>query len=892
MKATLREWCLRVWGTFTSRHSELEEELRFHMEMAEEKALRQGAPVREARLRAGGFAQASDAVHDQSAIGWLDDFLRDSRHGVRLLTKSPQFAAAAMVSLALGIGANTAIFSVVNAAFLRPLPYAAPGRIAWVTQYYPRSNHSMVMMPDYAAWKRQSTAFERLAAYQITLGKNLSALNQPAERVQVGHVTPDFFATLGVQPRLGRDFQSGEGEPRSSAPVLIGDSLWRTYLHARRDVLGQSIFLDGAPHMVIGVMPPDFVYPNAEDTQLWLPDAVDAAGAVPSHAMRNVSVIGRLQPGVTMEQARADLQVIARRLDGQYPEPLLSMRARASVRVLPLQEQLSSGSRTAIYVLMGAVGCILLIVCANVANLFLARSVAREREIAIRAAIGASRFRVVRLLLAESLMLSAAGGLLGISIAYGAASALGFLLPGSIPHPIPIDPRVLAFAAACSVGSGILFGLAPSLAASRLDLCTALKEGGAHSLYRRNGSRLRGSLAIAQLALCLVLLAGAGLLMRTFVNLLNVNPGFDPRNVLLADIWLSPAKLYGPARRIDFFGRALAAVQALPGVESAALNSEPPLGASVTFAQAGLRGDGEPETRDVVYTTAATAGYFRSLRIPLLAGRTFNEGDREGAQRVVIVSQSAARILFQDRNPLGRRILEPHAPGRDIRVDRDRNVQPDTDNWLTVVGVAADIRHQGPDEQVWPELYQPYAQAPMGEMNLVVRGYSDPSALAPAIRKVVQAIDPQQPVFGLQTMDALLSNSVAQRRQRAYLLGAFAFVSLVVAIVGVYGVMAYSVKRRTHEIGVRIALGAQRSDVLAMVVGEGLVVALVGVAIGLALSLALTRVLATFLFGVGPRDAATFVSVSIALVAATCLASYLPARRATRVDPIRALRHE
>ncbi|SPE40978.1 conserved membrane hypothetical protein [Candidatus Sulfopaludibacter sp. SbA3] len=309
------------------------------------------------------------------------------------------------------------------------------------------------------------------------------------------------------------------------------------------------------------------------------------------------------------------------------------------------------------------------------------------------------------------------------------------------------------------------------------------------------------------------------------------------------------------------------------------MNSEPPLGASVTFAQAGLRGDGEPETRDVVYTTAATAGYFRSLRIPLLAGRTFNEGDREGAQRVVIVSQSAARILFQDRNPLGRRILEPHAPGRDIRVDRDRNVQPDTDNWLTVVGVAADIR-------------TPYAQAPMGEMNLVVRGYSDPSALAPAIRKVVQAIDPQQPVFGLQTMDALLSNSVAQRRQRAYLLGAFAFVSLVVAIVGVYGVMAYSVKRRTHEIGVRIALGAQRSDVLAMVVGEGLVVALVGVAIGLALSLALTRVLATFLFGVGPRDAATFVSVSIALVAATCLASYLPARRATRVDPIRALRHE
>jgi len=869
----------------------VEEELRFHLEMAERAAECRGESAREARMRAGSVAQASEAVRDQGAVGWLDDFLRDSRHGGRSLTKSPLFATTAIVSLALGIGANTAIFSVVNAAFLRPLPYAAAERLVWATEYYPKSDHSTVMMPDYAAWARSNTVFERLAAYQRTLGKNLSAADLPAERVEVGHVTPDFFAMLGVQPRIGRDFQPRESEPGRNAVALISDSLWRNYLHANPDVPGKAVFLDGVPYTVIGVMPPGFVYPDAQAVAVWLPNAVDASGAVPSHAARDVSVIGRLKPGITMEQARSELDVIARQMDSQYPEPFVTIRARSSVRVRPLQGELTHSSRTAIYVLMGAVACILLIVCANVANLFLARSVAREREIAIRAAIGASRSRVVRLLLAESLILGAGGGLLGILIAYCATSALGFLLPGTIPHSIPIDARVFAFAAVCSVGAGMLFGLAPSLAASRLDLNTTLKDGGAHLLSRRKGAHFRGSLAIGQLALCLVLLVGAGLLMRTFVHLLHVDPGFDPRNVLLADIWLSPAKLYGPARRIEFFRRALAAVKALPGVESVALNSEPPLGASVIYPQGGLRGEGESEAGDPVYVTAATAGYFRALRVPLRKGRYLNEGDEDGVRPVAVISQSAARTLFKDRDPLGRRVLEPHPAGGVRRLDKNGAMLPDGD-WLTVVGVVADIRHGGPAEQAWPELYQPYAQAPLAEMNLVVRGYADPSPLVPAIRRAVQAIDPLQPVFGLTTMDALLANSVADRRQRAYLLGAFAFVSLVVAIVGVYGVMAYSVKRRTHEIGVRIAMGAQRRDVLTMVVGEGLAMALIGVAIGLALSLALTRVLASFLFGVGPRDMATFAAACISLVVASCLASYVPARRATRVDPIRALRHE
>ncbi len=542
-------------------------------------------------------------MREQGAIGWLGDFMRDSRHAARNLAKNPLFTAAAIASLALGIGANTAIFSVVNAAFLKPLPYVAPGRIVWVTEHDAKSNRSSVMMPEYAAWTQHNTAFERLSAYQRAFGANLLVPNQAAERVQADHVTPDFFAMLGVQPQIGRDFQPGESEPGRNTVALISDSLWRNYLHASPDVLGKTILLDDAPKTVIGVMPPGYIYPVADGAEIWLPDAVDARGSVPSHNRRDVSVIGRLKPGITVEQARANLEVITRRMDGQYPEPFLSRHPALSVRVLPLQDQLTSGSRTAIYVLMGAVGCILLIVCANVANLFLARSVAREREIAIRVAIGASRFRIVRLLLAESLLLGAAGGLLGILIAYCIASALGFLLPETIPHHTPIDPRVLGFAAACSLGAGILFGLSPSLIASKLDLNTALKEGGAQPLDRRGRTRLRGSLAIAQLALSLVLLVGAGLLMRSFVSLLNVSLGFDARNVLLADIWLTPSRVYSPARQIDFFRRALAAVKVLPGVQFAALASEPPLGASVTYTRAGLRGEGEAATWEIVYMT-------------------------------------------------------------------------------------------------------------------------------------------------------------------------------------------------------------------------------------------------------------------------------------------------
>jgi len=882
MRARLREWVLRIRGTFARRNDEVEEELRFHLEMAEAEAMRRGASVREARLQAGGLAQAAEEARDQSAFRGAADFLRDARLSVRSLAKQPQFTAVAVISLALGIGANTAMFSVINAAFLRPLRYAGPERLISAAEYNPKLDISTVIMPDFAAWKLHNQTFEQIEAYGRTLGRNLTAPDMAAERVQVGHVTPGFFAMLGIRPQIGRDFEPGESVAGRNAVVLISDSLWRNYFQAQRDMPGKGIFLGGAPYTVIGVMPPNFVYPDSDDEDqaaLWAPDAVNAADSVPSHGRQDVFVIGRLKPGITLEQARANLETITRGMDGKYPRPIDSAHAASSARVLPLQEHLAGSYRMAIFVLMGAVGCILLIVCANVANLSLARSFAREREIAIRAAIGASRFRVARLLLAESLVLAAAGGILGTSVAYWTASVLGFLLPATIPRPIPVDLRVLGFAAVCSLGTAVLFGLAPSLRASKLDLNGALKEGGTHGTSRRNRWRLRESLAVAQLALCLVLLVGAGLLIRTFVNLLSVRVGFDPQKVLLASLQLQPRKLYGPDRQRDFARRVLGAVQALPGIESAALTSEPPVAASVIFPRIGFQVEGEAETGAVIYTTSVTEDYFRVLRIGMLQGRSFDEGDREGREQVIVLSRSAARILFQNRNPEGRRVLEPNPFGG----QRNR--------W-TVVGVVGDVRHEGLEGAVWPEIFRPLAQAPAGDLSLAVRAFSDPSSLAPAIRKAVGSIDRGQPVFGVETVEALLSNSVAQRRQRAVLLGTFASLSLLVTIVGIYGVMAYSVTRRTHEIGVRIAMGARRRDVLTMVVGEGLVMAAIGVAIGVLLSLVLTRVLEGLLFGLGPRDKMTYAIVSLVLVLATSLASYAPASRATRTDPIRALRHE
>jgi predicted permease len=505
----------------------------------------------------------------------------------------------------------------------------------------------------------------------------------------------------------------------------------------------------------------------------------------------------------------------------------------------------------------------------------LSRAAARSREIAIRAALGASRARVMRLLLMESLVLGAAGGLAGMVLMYWAISGLGFLIPAVIPRQIPIDWRVLGFAALCSVATSIVFGLAPALTASRLDLIASLKAGGVPPAHGWGRLRLRGALAVAQLALSLVLLVGAGLLIRSFLSLVSVNPGFNPRNVLLAQISLAPVEAYGPARQAEFFHRALDAIHNVPGVEYAAVTDESPLATFQSLAS-GLSAEGQPETDATVVPTSVSADYFKALGIALIEGRLFNPGDRDAARRVAIINRTLARILFPNADPVGRRIRFG-----DVR-----------DPWVAVVGVVADIRHRSLDDKMWPELFQPYEQAPSAWMSLVIKTSADPSGLIPAIRTTVAAIDRGQPLFDIDSLEQRLSNSVAQRRQRTLLLASFASIALVIAVIGVYSVMVYSVTRRTHEIGVRIALGAQRRDVLTMVVAEGLRMASMGVAIGIAGALGLTRAVSSFLYGVTATDGATFVSVCVLLISAACLAAYIPARRATKVDPMIALRHE
>ena len=881
MTNRLRELVRRILGTFARPSGDLEEELRFHLEMAEQDAVRRGASRREGRVRAGAVLQAAEATRDQSGLAWVRDAWRDARLAVRSLAKRPQFASVAILSLALGIGANTAIFSVLNAAFLRPLPYAAPARIVWAAEHNARRAVSAVMLPDYAAWARRNRSFERISAYLPNRNRNLSAAGRTAQLVPFGRVTPEFFSMLGVRPSLGRDFAANEGEPGHNSVLVISDALWRGFFQSSPDLPGITVFLDGAPYTVIGVMPRGFVYPGDDDDRaaLWAPDAASSAASLPPTSRVDVWVIGRLKPGVSLDQARADLEVIARDMDSQYARPFAAAHAASHVRLQPLQEHLAAASRTAIFLLMGAVVCILAIVCANLASLSLARSLERGREIAIRAAIGASRFHVVRLLLSESLVLSAAGGVAGIMVAYWTASFLGFLLPATIPRPVPVDARVLIFAIASSLGSGGLLGIAPALLASRFDVHSALKEGGAASSTGPGYSRLRGLLVTAQLALCLVLLVGAGLLLRTLVNLQNVPLGFDPDHVLLANFHLRPANLYGPARQREFSFRVLDAVRALAAVESVALTTESPVGAPVIYARGGLHAEGEPEPKQVIYMTSASDTYFRALRIPLIAGRPLRDADGEGQEHITVLSRSAARLLFGRGDPIGRTVLEPDP------------FSSRTNRW-TVVGVVADIRHDGREGTEWPEIYLPFAQAPSGDPSLVVRSLVRPETLAPLIRKAAAAIDPSQPAFGIETMQNLLRQSEEQRRQRAFLVGIFAALALLVAAVGVHGVMAYAVTRRTHEIGVRVAMGASRSHVLALVLREGLWIALSGIAAGSVLSLMLARTLAGFLFGVGPRDPGTYALIVVSLLLAIALASYMPARRALRIDPIRALRHE
>jgi putative ABC transport system permease protein len=802
----------------------------------------------------------------------MTNLLQDLRFAVRMMRKRPGFTAVVVLTLALGIGANTAIFSVVNAVLLKSLPYRNADRLVWVAgNIRGGTSRASVSPPDYLDYRAQNTVFEEFAtSTSVPFPVNLTGAGEP-ERLTGSLVTANYFRAFGVEPALGRVFDAEE-ERAAPAPVaVLSDGFWKRRLGGDPSVVGKTLTLDGKAVTVVGVAPPSFQYPAG--TELWLPLDFDQPDMKirPAHFLRP---IGLLKPGVTIEQARAETDLIAGRLEEQYPDSNKGW----SLTLVPLQEQVVGGVRTSLWVLLGAVGFVLLIACANVSNLTLARAAGRHRELALRTALGASRWRVVRQQLTESLLLGVAGGGLGLLLAVWGVDALTALGAGDIPRTreIGVDGRVLAFTAALSVLTGLAFGLLPALRASRPNLNEVLKDAGRGTSGPRRG-RVRAALVVSEIALALTLLVGAGLLVKSFVGLLRVNPGFDPAHVLTLRIDLARARYAKPGQAAAFFGELQRRVAALPGVEAAGMVSELPLSGQpndLYFYVAGR----PPQTAEQKVTAdfrRVNHDYFRAMRIPLLRGRTFTEQEVTSDAKVLVINETLAREFFPDEDPLGKRLVTGMGAPEEFEI----------------VGVVADVRHRSLEGDVYQMMYLPSLR--VGRTNLVVRTSSpDPLTLANAVRGEVAAIDRDQPVSAVMTMEEVVSGSVAQQRFRTLLLAAFAAVALLLAGVGIYGVISYSVTHRTHEIGIRMALGAGAADILKMVVGQGMALALAGVVVGLLAALALTRVLSSLLFGVTATDAVTFAAVSLLIAAVALLACLIPARRATKVDPMIALRYE
>jgi putative ABC transport system permease protein len=777
---------------------------------------------------------------------------------------------------ALAIGANTAIFSVINAVLLRPLPYANPERMVtvWGTQSKRGVTRAPFSYPDFADFHAQSNSFDGLAAY-TDASASLAEHDTP-EQIAGEVTSAEFFKALGVQPALGRAFAPDDEQSGVSGVVVISHGTWQHRFGGEQNIIGRQVTLDGKSRTVIGVLPADFQFPfSTESPEYFLPinpkDDLDK-----QRGAHYLSVIGRLRPGVTAQQAAAEMKGIAARLEQQYPDT----DASRGINIVGAQDDMVSTLRPTLLILLGAVGFVLLIACANVANLLLARASRRGREIALRVALGASRARIVRQLLTESLVLSLAGGALGLLVAVWGVRLISSFVPADIPRfsETGLDPTVLAFTLAASVLTGLVFGLAPALSASKLDLNESLKEGGRSATGGRARNRVRSLLIVSEVALSLVLLVGAGLLIKSFLKLRNTDPGFNPENVLTASISLPSAQYSEDARIAQFYQQAIERVSQLPGVESAGAITPLPLsdnGMSITFYPK----DGPPPRPGEELVSAArvtSPDYFRTMGVPVVEGRAFSDADRADTQKVVIVNQTLARKFFPGADPLGRQL---HLGLNDLDA--------------VIVGVVGDVRHQKLDKEAGPEFYVPFAQVPFGDMSLVVRTRTDdPAGLSAPLRGAVQAVDKDIPVFKLQTMRSLIGHSVARQRFSMTLIAVFAGLALALAMAGIFSVMSFLVAQRTHEIGIRMALGAQRRDILRMVVFHAMGLALVGVVVGLLAAFALTREMASLLYQVSTTDPFIFGGIAALLALVALAACLVPARRATKVDPMVALRYE
>ena len=809
----------------------------------------------------------------------MDTLLADLRYALRQLARSPGFTAVAVLTLALGIGANTAIFSVVYGALLKALPYADPQSL--VSVWGGRA------LAEFVGVRDGNRTLQGVAAYMDRIGIGLSGTGEPA-RLAGALASADLFRVLGVSAALGRTFAAGEDQPGSNAVVLLSDGLWRARFGADRSIIGRTLDLDGIPRTVIGVMPRGFWFPRRE-TELWLPVRLDRSNPGEFWGSGGYYMVGRLRPGMTRGQARADVRALAERLRIENPVWRPSERYYFNgLDVIPLDQRIvEGGTRRLLLVLLGAVGMVLVIACANVANLLIARGAARERELSLRAALGAGRARLIRQLVTECVLLAAVGGLTGLALAFGGERALLGLLPPDTPRlgDVSVNGAVLTFTAVLALGVGIVFGLAPALRLSRPDLVGSLSEGTSRGGSGPRKRRLAGALVAAEIALGVVLAVGAGLLLKSFARIVAVDPGFRIEHLVTARISPPKARWSDPgftapsaameARQRVFYRQLLERLRGSPGITSVAVTSQAPFEKTNEFGAMWVDGyTTNPNELETMNGRKVTADFFRTLSIPVLRGRALSDADQPNTPRVALIDETAAQRYWKGKDPIGGRIRYPW-PG-----------------WLTVVGVVGTTKNNDLTDQPQPTFYVPFAQYPQAQMTVVARTGGDPAAAFGAIRAAVRELAPDVPVSDERTMTEWLADSVAQPRFATGLLVAFGALALLLGAVGTYGLMAYTTQRRTRELAVRMALGAQTRDVLWTVIRDGAVLAAAGVLGGTGLALALTRSLRGLLFEVSPTDPTTFALVAIVLAGAALLASYLPARRATKVDPMVALRYE
>ncbi|HEV7747766.1 MAG TPA: ABC transporter permease [Pyrinomonadaceae bacterium] len=813
----------------------------------------------------------------------MEIFWQDVRYGVRMLLKAPSVSIVATIALALGIGANTAIFSVVNAVLLRPLPFAGSEQLMniWETDSSRGYRRGSASYPNFADWRDQNHVFERVASYHtndfILTGQGESS------RLQGAVVNADLFPLLGVSPVIGRGFLPDEDKPGDGGRVVVlSQQLFQKRFNSDPNVVGRSIVLDAKSYTIVGVMPQAFQFPvQNEPVELWTTVSIDREGKEPITDERGahyMNVIARLKPGVSKEQAQAEMTTISARLEQQYPDKDL----HKSTNVEPTLEALVGDIRPALLILLGAVGCVLLIACANVANLLLARAMSRHKEMAIRAALGASRLRVVRQLLTESVLLSLAGGTLGLVLAVWWSDLLIALGKDNIPRALQVglDWRVLSFTLVVSVLTGVIFGLVPALHSSKTELTESLKEGGRSGAEGARRNRIRGMLVVGELAIAVVLLVGAGLLIQSLWRLRHVSPGFESQNLLTFVVGI-PEVRYPTEKQEKFYRDLVARVESLPGVRSA--SSIIPLPLSGDSFVISFETEGRPVAKGNQPSAdffAIEDGYFKTLGVSIVKGREFTERDSKDSPPVIVVNQAFADKFFPGEDPIGKRIK----PG--ISTNEDKPAMRE------IVGVVSDVRNRNLNSDLRPGYFLPAAQVPFNQMTLIVRTTSDPHSLITAVQNEVHAMDKEVPVFNVKTMDEYIAATVASPRFNTTLLVIFAAVALILTIVGLYGVMSYSVAQRTNEIGIRMALGAQTSDVLRLIVSQGFKLVLIGLAIGLVGAYAVTRVISSLLFGVTTKDPLTFVAVTALLGLVALFACYIPARRATRMDPLHALRYE